>query len=131
MTAAEWESLCDGCGKCCLYKLENEDTGEVFVCNVACRLLDINSCQCRDYTHRKQQVPDCTVLTINRIEEFRWLPSTCAYRLLQEGKPLLSWHPLVSGDVSSVHNAGISICGRVVSEEEADNLQQHITDWEL
>lgn len=131
LTTDEWESLCDGCGKCCLYKLENEDTGEVFVCNVACRLLDLETCQCRDYAHRKQLIPDCTVLTIERIEEFRWLPSTCAYRLLSEGKPLASWHPLISGDVSSVHSAGISICGRVISEDEADDLQQHITDWEL
>lgn len=131
MTTAEWESLCDGCGKCCLYKLENEDTGEVFVCNVACRLLDLDTCQCSDYTHRKQKVPDCTVLSIERIEEFRWLPSTCAYRLMAEGKSLPSWHPLLSGDTSSIHAAGISICGRVISEEDADDLQQHITDWEL
>jgi hypothetical protein len=131
MTAAQWESLCDGCGKCCLHKLEDEDSGEVFVCNVACRLLDLESCRCSDYDNRKKQVPDCTVLTPERITEFHWLPETCAYRLLAEGKPLFEWHPLISNEVESVHAAGISVCGRVVSEEEADDLQQHITDWIL
>jgi uncharacterized cysteine cluster protein YcgN (CxxCxxCC family) len=131
MTPAEWESLCDGCGKCCLHKLEDEDTGEVFVCNVACRLLDLESCQCRDYSNRKQLVPDCTVLTRDKIEEFHWLPVTCAYRLLAEGKSLADWHPLISGSVSSVFEAGISVCGRVVTEEEADDLHLHITDWVL
>ena len=129
MTDAEWESLCDGCGRCCLFKLEDEDTGEVYVCNVACRLLDLNSCQCRDYSHRKELVPDCTVLTPEKISEFRWLPSTCAYRLLAEGQPLPEWHPLVSGSHQTVHDNGISICGQVVSEDEADDLQMHITDW--
>ena len=131
MTPDEWESLCDGGGTCCLHKLENEDTGEVFVCNVACRLLDLESCQCRNYPKRKQLVPDCTVLTPDRIEEFHWLPVTCAYRLLAEGKPLAEWHPLLSGSSASVHEAGISVCGRVVSEDEADDLQLHITDWVL
>lgn len=131
MDALQWESLCDGCGKCCLHKLEDEESGEVFVCSVACRLLDLDSCQCSDYQNRKNIVPDCTVLTPERIAEFHWLPKTCAYRLLAEGQPLPEWHPLVSGDKSSVQKAGISVCGRVVSELEADDLQQHITDWVL
>ena len=131
MTPPEWESLCDGCGKCCLHKLEDEETGEVYVCNVACRLLDLESCQCRDYSKRKQLVPDCTVLTPDKVEEFHWLPTTCAYRLLAEHKPLPEWHPLISGSLSSVHEAGISVCGRVVGEDEADDLQHHITDWLL
>lgn len=131
MTSSEWESLCDGCGKCCLHKLEDEDTGEVFVCNVACRLLDLESCQCRDYSNRKQLVPDCTVLTRDKIKEFHWLPITCAYRLLAEGKSLADWHPLISGSTSSVHEAGISVCGRVTGEGDADDLQLHITDWVL
>jgi uncharacterized cysteine cluster protein YcgN (CxxCxxCC family) len=131
MDALQWESLCDGCGKCCLHKLEDEESGEVFVCDVACRLLDLDSCQCTDYQNRKNIVPDCTVLTPERIAEFHWLPKTCAYRLLAEGYPLPEWHPLLSGDKSSVQKAGISVCGRVVSELEADDLQQHITDWVL
>ena len=130
LSAEQWESLCDGCGKCCVHKLEDEDNGEVFVCNVACRLLDVDTCQCRDYAHRKQIVPDCTVLTPQRIDEFHWLPQTCAYRLLAEGRPLFDWHPLISGDADSVHAAGISVGGRVISEEEADDLRQHITDWQ-
>lgn len=131
MDEAQWESLCDGCGKCCLHKLEDEETGEVYVCNVACRLLDLESCQCSDYANRKKLVPHCTVLTLDRIEEFHWLPQTCAYRLLSEGKPLFEWHPLISGDPATVHAAGISVCGRVISEDAADDLQQHITDWVL
>ncbi len=131
MTSSEWESLCDGCGKCCLHKLENEDTGEVFVCNVACRLLDLESCQCKDYPNRKQLVPDCTVLTQGKIKEFHWLPVTCAYHLLAEGKSLPEWHPLLSGSSVSVHEAGISVRGRVISEGDADDLQLHITDWVL
>jgi uncharacterized cysteine cluster protein YcgN (CxxCxxCC family) len=131
MTSRQWESLCDGCGKCCLFKLEDEDSGEVYVCNVACKLLDLDSCQCRDYAHRKRQVPDCVVLTVDKIEQFAWLPQTCAYRLLAEGKPLPDWHPLLSGNPASVHEAGVSVCDRVISETEADDLQQHITDWEL
>ena len=136
MTSLEWESLCDGCGKCCLHKLEDEETGEVYVCNVACRLLDIESCQCRDYPNRKQSVPNCLVLTPealtkNKIKEFHWLPVTCAYRLLAEGESLPEWHPLISGSVASVFEAGISVGGRVVSEENADDLHFHITDWVL
>jgi len=131
MTPSEWESLCDGCGKCCLHKLEDEDTGEVYVCNVACRLLDMESCQCRDYPKRKQLVPDCTVLTRDKIEGFHWLPVTCAYRLLAEDKSLPEWHPLLSGSSASVHEAGISVCGRVISEDGVDDLQLHITDWVL
>jgi uncharacterized cysteine cluster protein YcgN (CxxCxxCC family) len=131
MSAEQWESLCDGCGKCCLHKLEDEDTGEVFVCNVACRLLDLVTCRCQDYANRKRFVPDCTVLTLDRIGEFHWLPETCAYRLLAEGQSLREWHPLISGGPTSVHKAGISVRGRVVSEGEAGDLQQHITDWVL
>lgn len=131
MDATQWESLCDGCGKCCLHKLEDEDSSEVFVCNVTCKLLDVETCQCQDYQNRKTRVPECTVLTAERIAEFHWLPETCAYRLLAEGKPLFEWHPLISGDASTVHRAGISVRGRVVSETEADDLQHHITDWVL
>ncbi|VAX03676.1 UPF0260 protein YcgN [hydrothermal vent metagenome] len=131
MSETQWESLCDSCGKCCLHKLEDEDSGEVYICNVACKLMDIETCRCLDYKNRKKQVPDCTVLTVERIAEFHWLPETCAYRLLAEGKPLFEWHPLVSGDASTVHSAGISVRGRVVTEMDTDDLHQHITDWVL
>ncbi len=131
MNATQWESLCDSCGKCCLHKLEDEDSGNVYTCNVACKLMDVETCRCQDYKNRKIQVPDCTVLTVERITEFHWLPETCAYRLLAEGKPLFEWHPLVSGDVSTVHSAGISVRGRVVTEMDAGDLHQHITDWVL
>ena len=136
MTPSEWESLCDGCGKCCLHKLEDEETGDVYVCNVACRMLDLDSCQCRDYNNRKQLVPDCLELTpesltLGNCDGLHWLPVTCAYLLLAEGKPLPEWHPLVSGRSTSVHESGISVRGRVVSEEKADDLQFHITDWVL
>lgn len=131
MNEAQWEAVCDGCGKCCLHKLEDEDTGEVYVCNVACGLLDLQTCRCSDYENRKQKVPDCTVLTPEKIDEFHWLPKTCAYRLLAEGEPLPVWHPLLSGEAKSVHEAGISVSGRVVSENDAEDLECHITDWEL
>lgn len=131
MDAAQWESLCDGCGKCCLHKLEDEDSGEVYVCDVACRLLDIERCRCSDYAARQRLVPACTVLTPERIAEFHWLPETCAYRLLAQGRPLFDWHPLISHDPQSVHAAGISVRGRVVSETEVEDLQQHLTDWVL
>lgn len=131
MTTAQWESLCDGCGKCCLHKLEDADSGNVYICNVACKLLDIDSCGCLDYKNRKKIVPNCLTLNTDLISEFHWLPETCAYRLLAESKPLFSWHPLISGDPQSVHSAGISVRGRVVSELDADDLQLHITDWVL
>jgi uncharacterized cysteine cluster protein YcgN (CxxCxxCC family) len=131
MTTDEWESLCDGCGKCCLHKLEDEDNGDVYYTNVACKLLDINNCRCQQYSHRKEEVPDCLVLTVDDIADFHWLPTTCAYRLLHEGKPLASWHPLVSGSSETVHDAGISVAGRVLSEKyvHPDDYEEHIVRW--
>ena len=131
MTVEEWESLCDGCGKCCLLKLEDEDTGEIEHTDVACRLLDLGSCRCRDYSRRKSLVPDCVILTPRNVQELRWMPSTCAYRLLSEGKELPDWHPLISGEEASVHRAGISVLNRVVSETEVDDadLEDHIVTW--
>jgi uncharacterized cysteine cluster protein YcgN (CxxCxxCC family) len=129
MTKAEWESLCDGCGKCCLLKLEDEDTGEVSYTDVACKLLDMVSCRCTHYANRKRYVPDCIKLTPKLVDRLRWMPSTCAYRLLSEGKDLPDWHPLVSGDPESVHRAGISVRGRAVPEAAAGDLENRIVEW--
>jgi uncharacterized cysteine cluster protein YcgN (CxxCxxCC family) len=112
MSEAEWESLCDGCGKCCLIGLEDEDTGEIYLTDVACDLFDGAACRCKDYANRKSHVPDCVKLTPETIGELSWLPKTCAYRLVHEGKPLRSWHPLVSGDPESVHAANVSVKGK-------------------
>ncbi|WP_294394041.1 YcgN family cysteine cluster protein [uncultured Sphingomonas sp.] len=127
----EWESLCDGCGKCCLHKLEDEETGAIYPTNVACRLLDRKNGLCRDYKNRKRFVPDCVRLTPAKLEELEWLPSTCAYRLVADGKPLPDWHYLVSGSRETVHQAGMSTRGWTVSEDEAGELEYHIVDREL
>ena len=116
MTAEEWESLCDGCGRCCLIKLEDIDTGEIATTNIACKLLDIGKCRCKDYENRSARVPDCHTLTPKLIGDLNWLPSTCAYRVLDKGGELEWWHPLVSGDPNSVHEAGISVRAIAVSE---------------
>ena len=131
MSSIEWESLCDGCAKCCLHKLEDEDTGDVFFTNVACQLLDLESCQCRDYENRLAKVPDCFKLTPENLSQQEWLPETCAYRLLHEGKPLPSWHHLVSGNQQSVHLSGMSVRGRVVAEQsvQPDDMEDHIVHW--
>ena len=126
MTNAEWEALCDGCGKCCLNKLEDEDTGEVALTRVACRLFDDATCRCQKYQTRKKHVPECIVLTPGTIDDhLYWLPDTCAYRLLHEGRALYHWHPLVSGDPASVHQAGISAIDITVSETGVPE-----EDWE-
>ena len=131
MTPSEWESLCDGCGRCCAVKLEDEDTGELHYTDVACRLFDDQTCRCGNYGLRARLVPGCVVLTPAKLPEVaHWMPTTCAYRLLHEGKPLHDWHPLVSGDPESVHAAGISLRGKVVPEYEVDedDLENHVTD---
>lgn len=129
MSPTEWESLCDGCGKCCLNKLIDDDTEEIHHTDVACRLLDLHTCRCRDYADRKRQVPDCQVLTPEDIPNFRWLPSTCAYRLLSEGKPLFAWHPLISGDPETVHTGRISARDRAISEDDILDLETRIVEW--
>jgi hypothetical protein len=116
MNPAEWESLCDGCGLCCLVRFEEEATDEVVPTRVACRLFDGEACRCRDYTARKQQVPDCIKLTPGNVATLKWMPKSCAYRRLHEGRDLAWWHPLVSGDPESVHEAGVSVRGETISE---------------
>ena len=117
MDRAEWESLCDGCGKCCLAKLEDEDTGEIYWTSVGCRLFDAKTCRCRDYTNRAAEVSDCVVLTPQKVADIRWLPSTCAYRLVHEGKDLPAWHHLVSGSRETIHETGHSMQDRVKASE--------------
>jgi uncharacterized cysteine cluster protein YcgN (CxxCxxCC family) len=129
MTAAEWESLCDGCGRCCLIKLEDADTGEIAHTDIACRLLDLGTCRCTDYANRHGKVPDCVRLDAANVGSFGWMPSSCAYRLIAEGKDLAWWHPLVSGDPNTVHRAGISVRGRVVAEGRAGDPEDHIVTW--
>jgi uncharacterized cysteine cluster protein YcgN (CxxCxxCC family) len=127
----EWEALCDGCGKCCVHKLEDEETGEVFPTNVACRLLDRTSCRCTNYRDRKAYVPDCVRLTLRSLKTIDWLPSTCAYRLRADGKPLPDWHYLICGDREQVHRAGMSVRGWTISEDEVGDLEHHLVDRAL
>jgi len=134
MTPEEWESLCDGCGKCCLLKVEFEDTGDIEPTSVACKLLDSESCRCGDYANRFDRVPECVDLAQADLGALRWLPTTCGYRLIDEGKPLQWWHPLVSGDPNTVHEAGISVRHKTISEEDlSDELEiiNYIIDWKL
>ena len=127
----EWENLCDGCGKCCLHKLEDEATLELHPTNVACRLLDRSTCRCTNYKLRRVFVPECVRLDAQSLKEIDWLPSTCAYRRRAEGKPLPDWHYLICGDREEVHRAGISVRGWTVSEDDAGELEHHLVDREL
>lgn len=129
MTREEWESLCDGCGKCCLHKLEDADTGEIHFTEVACRFLDADTIRCGKYMVRQRYVGNCVVMSPDLLEQLPWMPSTCAYRLIYEDKDLFDWHPLVSGDPGSVCKAGQSVKGRYVDEREAGDYEDHLVDW--
>jgi uncharacterized cysteine cluster protein YcgN (CxxCxxCC family) len=132
MSPDEWESLCDGCGRCCLVKLEEEETEKTHFTDVACFMLDCDSCLCSNYEDRKRHVPDCVTLTPELVRTVDWLPPTCAYRLLAEGDDLYWWHPLVSGDPDTVHEAGVSVRGRVGATDREvgpDDWQDHLVHW--
>ena len=129
MSLEEWDSLCDGCARCCLHKLEDEDTEIVSYTNVACSQLDLVSCRCKNFAERTILVPDCVELTKENLGGLKWLPPTCAYRLLNEGKELFWWHPLVSGDPNTVHAEGMSVKGRAVEEKDAIDLEDYIVAW--
>jgi uncharacterized cysteine cluster protein YcgN (CxxCxxCC family) len=132
MSNAEWESLCDGCARCCLEKLEEEDSGEIYFTHVSCALLDSGLCACKDYENRSAKVSDCVRLTPANVRTLNWLPPSCAYRLIAEGRDLYWWHPLISGDPNTVHEAGVSVRGRVVGTEDEipdAELEDHIVEW--
>ena len=133
LTREEWEQICDGCGRCCLEKLEDQDTGQVYYTSVACEYLDTWTCRCREYENRTQNIPDCLVIHPRNIRKFSWLPKTCAYRMLLEGQPLEDWHPIVSGDRETVHHAGISVREKVISAAyvHPDDLEAYIIDTDL
>ncbi len=129
MTTEEWESLCDNCGQCCLHKLEDEDTGEIAFTRVVCDLIDLKTCRCTDYTERTRRVPECLDLKQHDFSEYRWLPATCAYRLLSDGEDLPTWHPLISGSKGSVRKAGMSVGAYAIKEAEVDDMEDHIIYW--
>ncbi len=130
MTREEWESLCDGCARCCVIRYEDEDTGEYLETDVVCKLLDLQTCACTNYPQRSRLVPTCLTLTPRLVKELAWMPKTCAYRLIAEGKPLFWWHHLVSGSRETVHEAGISVRAKFISERDVppDELENHIID---
>ena len=129
MTKVEWESLCDGCGKCCLHKLEDIDTGEISVSNVSCSFLNQTSCKCKDYKNRNENVPDCIQLDLKNLKKLDWLPSTCAYRLIDEGESLHDWHHLISGSSETIHERGMSVRDCSVNESSLKNVEEYILEW--
>ncbi len=131
MNTEEWESLCDGCAKCCLNKLEDEDTEEIFFTSVVCDLIDLERCQCTQYSKRTTLVPECIDLKQHDFKHYTWLPATCAYRLLSDGERLPDWHPLISGTHESVKEAGVSISSFAIKESQVDDLEDHIIEWLL
>lgn len=130
MSRAEWEALCDGCARCCLHKLEDEETGDLYFTSIACRELDLDCCRCQHYGERQQRVPECVILHPGQTEALAWMPASCAYRRLAEGKPLPQWHPLLSGRADSVHEAGVSVRSYAISEQSVteESLEEYILD---
>jgi uncharacterized cysteine cluster protein YcgN (CxxCxxCC family) len=131
MTASEWESLCDGCGKCCLNKLIDDETEALYYTNASCHLLNLQSCSCSRYPERFEYVPECTAITVDNIASLTWLPDSCAYRRLHLGRPIPSWHPLITGSKDAMHQAGMSVKGKVVNETKVRNIEDHIVLWPL
>jgi uncharacterized cysteine cluster protein YcgN (CxxCxxCC family) len=132
MNSEEWESLCDNCGKCCLHKLEDEDTGDIYFTSVACKLIDLATCRCTRYAERTQLIPECLDIKHLDIAHYHWLPATCAYRLLNEGEELPSWHPLLTGSIDSVENTNVSIKSFAIKEadvDDIDDLEDYIIEW--
>ena len=132
MSKAEWDALCDGCGKCCVLKLEDADSGEIYATDVGCKLLNCQNAQCQDYENRQTHVPDCVVLNVENLSTLTWMPKSCAYRCLYEGRDLPNWHPLVTGTQQSVIDSGHSVAGRIFPEDSVDmqDLSEHIVDWD-
>jgi uncharacterized cysteine cluster protein YcgN (CxxCxxCC family) len=131
MTPEEWESLCDGCGKCCLEKLFDEDTEDLHYTDVACKLLDCQTCRCTNYEERAKFVPSCLRITVESLDALAWLPDSCAYERLYQGRDLPSWHPLITGSDEALHRAGMSVKGRIISETEVEDLRDHVAEWPL
>ena len=131
MTEQEWESLCDGCGKCCVLRMEDEDTGATYVTDIHCKLFNNQSCLCSNYENRKRYVPDCVKLTPHNVQKLKWIPQTCAYRLVANGEDLFDWHHLISGSYDTIHEAGMSVRDATISEDEVDDEDhpKHIVIW--
>ena len=130
MNEKEWESLCDGCGLCCLISLVDEDSGDLALTNVVCKYINMNDCSCSDYKNRCVNVPDCLKVTPENIDDLYWMPQTCAYRLLNEGKELYPWHHLVSGSKEAVHEAGISMKGKMIKEDKVEDYEDYVIGWQ-
>ncbi|PCJ48124.1 MAG: hypothetical protein COA74_09650 [Gammaproteobacteria bacterium] len=129
MTSSEWESICDGCAKCCIFKFEEDDTGHILQTDVVCKLLDLDTCHCTKYEQRKTLVPDCITITPDNILQLKWMPASCSYRLLAQGDDLPAWHSLVTGNPKSMQLANKTVQGRVVSEIEVDDIEDRIIGW--
>ncbi len=130
LSQSQWESLCDGCGKCCMSKLQDSDSGKIYYTNVACKLFDSKTCRCTNYKNRTSLVPECIEITMQKPEVFAWLPKTCAYRLRYESKPLLDWHPLVAGHSDQMHKKNHSVMNKTIDPNDAGSLEHHLVSWD-